>query len=237
MQVVVLAGGLGQRMAPATETSPKYLLEVAGRPFADHQLAWLAAGGVTEVVLSIGHLGELIRDHVGDGERWGLRVTYVDEGHELKGTGGALRLALDSDTLAPEFGVLYGDSYLELEPARVLEDFHARGLEALMCTLANQGRWDASNAEVVEGWVVRYEKGAADPAAAWLDHIDYGFSVLSREVIAELVPAGDVVDLADVYTSLARQRRLGAHEVDRRFYEVGSAQGLAELDELLRERG
>ena len=236
MQVVVLAGGLGQRMAPATETSPKYLLEVAGRPFADHQLAWLAAEGVTEVVLSIGHLGELIREHVGDGSRWGLRVRYTDEGVELRGTGGALRLALDEGLLASEFGVLYGDSYLELAVARVFDDFHAREAEALMCALANRGRWDASNAEVSGGWVVRYEKGVADPAAAGLDHIDYGFSVLRREVIEELVPAGEVVDLAKVYATLARQHRLAAHEVEERFYEVGSAQGLAELDEMLRRK-
>ncbi len=62
MQVAVLAGGLATRMRPRTETVPKYLLEVAGRPFADHQLAWLAAAGTDRAILLIGHLGEAIRD-------------------------------------------------------------------------------------------------------------------------------------------------------------------------------
>jgi NDP-sugar pyrophosphorylase family protein len=236
MQVVVLAGGLGQRMRPVTESLPKYLIEVADRPFADHQLAWLARDGITRVVLCVGHLGELVRDHVGDGSRWGLHVDYVDEGARLMGTGGALRLAHDSDVLEREFGVLYGDSYLELDLASVFADFRARRPPALMCTLRNEGRWDASNAAVADGWVRRYEKGVDDPAGEGLDQIDYGFSVMHRDVIADEIPPGEVVDLADVYSTLAAQGRLAAHEVDERFYEVGSAAGLADLDQVLRQR-
>lgn len=236
MQVVVLAGGLGQRMRPATEALPKYLLEVAGRPFADHQLAWIASHGVAEVVLCIGHLGERIREHVGDGSSWGLRVSYVDEGRELMGTGGALRMAADAGLLRDEFGVLYGDSYLELALDAVFADFQARRPPALMCTLRNEGRWDSSNASVAEGWVRRYEKGVDDPAAAGLDQIDYGFSILRRELVEELVVPGQVVDLAAVYSLLAEQGRLAAFEASERFYEIGSASGLAELDRVLLRR-
>src|SRR5215831_10398668 len=95
MQCVILAGGLGTRMRPRTETVPKALLEVSGRPFVEHQLAWLAAHGVREVVLSVGHLGEQIEAHVGDGARYGLAVRYVNEGPTLLGTAGALRLAAE----------------------------------------------------------------------------------------------------------------------------------------------
>ena len=95
MQCVILAGGLATRMRPLTETIPKALIPVGGRPFIDHQLAWLAAHGVTDVVLSVGYRGEMLRDHVGDGARFGLAVRVVDEGTKLRGTAGALRLALD----------------------------------------------------------------------------------------------------------------------------------------------
>jgi len=64
-------------MRPATAQVPKALLPVAGRPFADWQLAWLADQGVTDVVLSTGHLGSMLRRFVGDGARWGLAVTYA----------------------------------------------------------------------------------------------------------------------------------------------------------------
>ena len=223
-------------MRPLTETLPKYLLEVAGRPFADHQLAWLARAGVLDIVLCIGHLGDAIREQIGDGSRWGLRVSYVDEGGQLRGTAGALRLARDEGALAPEFAVLYGDSYLDVSIADVFEDFHARRPEALMCTLHNRSEWDVSNAQVADGWVQRYEKGVAEPAEAGLEHIDYGLSILAREVVDEEIPPDEVLDLADMYTRLAQQGRLAAHEVDERFYEIGSPRGLEELDRVLRAR-
>src|SRR5436190_842448 len=103
IQCVILAGGLATRMRPLTETLPKALLPVAGTPFIDHQLGWLAAHGVTRVVLSIGYRGEMLRDHVGDGGRWGLSIRVVDEGTRLRGTAGALRLALDEGALDEGF--------------------------------------------------------------------------------------------------------------------------------------
>src|SRR5258705_5773875 len=112
MQCVILAGGLATRLWPATQTIPKLLIPINGRPFADYQLGWLARQNVTDVVYCIGYLGEQVRAAVGDGSRLGVGVRYADEGHELKGTGGALRVALDAGLLAESFFVLYGDSFL-----------------------------------------------------------------------------------------------------------------------------
>src|SRR5437764_14635375 len=78
MQCVILAGGLGTRMRPWTEKTPKTLLPVGDIPFAHYQLSWLAGHGVTRVVYSIAVLGEQVRDFVGDGRRWGLVVDYVE---------------------------------------------------------------------------------------------------------------------------------------------------------------
>ena len=116
-ECVILAGGVASRLGAQAGELPKTLVPVAGRPFADHQLTWLAEEGVDHVVYCIGYRGDQIRDYVGSGERWGLSVTYVDEGANLRGTGGALRLAYDSGALAEDFAVLYGDSYLRARPA------------------------------------------------------------------------------------------------------------------------
>jgi NDP-sugar pyrophosphorylase family protein len=236
-EVAILAGGKATRMGELAAQAPKFLLEVAGRPFADHQLGWLAASGVDRVVLCVGHLGDRIRGHVGDGARWGLEVAYVDDGPRLLGTGGALRRAFDEGALAPEFAVLYGDSYLTVDLAEVYDDFEARRPPALMCTYRNRGRWDASNARVEDGWVARYEKGLADPAAAGMEEIDYGLSVLDRDRVMPAIPPGEPVDLADVYERLAAEGELAAHRVEDRFYEIGSPSGLAELDAVLRRGG
>src|SRR5438045_911304 len=104
MQCAILAGGLGTRIRSLTgDAIPKALIPVAGRPFVDRQLEWLARGGVTSVVFCIGHLGAQLRDFTGDGSRWGLEVRYADEGAALRGTGGALRLAADQGALEERF--------------------------------------------------------------------------------------------------------------------------------------
>jgi NDP-sugar pyrophosphorylase family protein len=231
MQCVILAGGLGTRMWPVAKTMPKTLLPVAGRPFADWQLEWLASSGVTSVVYCIGYLGEQVREHVGDGESFGLRVTYVDEGPQLRGTGGALRLAFDQGVLEERFLVLYGDSWLQVDPAEVAAAAERSGLPALMTVYENHGQFDASNVVYANQLVQRYEKGL-DPTPADMRWIDYGLSVLERSVVADL-PPDTVVDLAGVLTALAGAGRLAGFPVADRFYEIGSPGGLAEVETLL----
>lgn len=231
MQCVILAGGLGTRMWPRAQTVPKTLLPVVGRPFADWQLRWLAASGVTSVVYSIGHLGSQIREFAGDGSTWGLSVRYADEGDQLRGTAGALRLAQTEGLLDDRFLVLYGDSWLQVDPREVHLAHCRSGLPALMTVFENGDSWDRSNAVVVDGLVTRYDK-AADPRPSDMRWIDYGLSSLTRGVLAE-VDGDDPQDLAPVLTRLAGRRKLAAYRATRRFYEIGSPTGLAELERQL----
>jgi N-acetyl-alpha-D-muramate 1-phosphate uridylyltransferase len=129
--------------------------------------------------------------------------------------------------------VLYGDSYLPIEMRAVWEAFRATDLPALMTVLRNQDRWDTSNAIVAEGRVVLYDKRGTDPRAGERRWIDYGLSVLNSGVIAERVPEGAIRDLAGVYHDLSVEGRLAAFETNERFYEVGSPEGLAELEQHL----
>jgi NDP-sugar pyrophosphorylase family protein len=231
MQCVVLAGGLGTRMRPLTDQIPKALISVCGRPFVDHQLRHLADQGVRRVVLSVGYRGGLVRDFVGDGSRWGLSVAYVDEGDELRGTGGALRLALDEGALAESFMVLYGDSYLPISLGPIRAAFRATSLPALMVVLRNTNRWEASNARFAEGRVIEYDKRRAGESG--LDWIDYGVSVLSGTVVEGEIAPGEVSDLADVYSALSQRGLLAGFPVSQRFYEIGSPAGLRELERYL----
>jgi NDP-sugar pyrophosphorylase family protein len=230
----VLAGGLGTRMEAFAGDLPKALLPVLGEPFVHHQLRLLAEQGVREAVFVIGFRGDALRAAVGDGGAFGLQVTFVDEGSELHGTAGALRFAHASGALGDPIAVLYGDSYLPIDLAPVWDAFAGTGLPALMTVLRNEDRWDRSNAVVEDGRVVLYDKRPEhrDPRMAW---IDYGLSVLRRDVLEE-IPSGAVVDLGDVYSDLARRGDLAAHEVSERFYEAGSPEGVVELERYLGEK-
>jgi len=229
--VAILAGGLATRLRPITTTIPKAMVEVTGEPFIAHQLRLLRREGADVVVLCLGYLGEQVADFVGDGRRFGLDVRYSFDGDRLLGTGGALRKALP--LLGPEFLILYGDSYLDLPYAPVVEAWRASGLDGLMTVYGNEGRWDTSNVVFSERRILCYSKVLRDVR---MRHIDYGLGLLKAEVLATR-PDDQPFDLAHIYTGLVEAGRLAGYEVGQRFYEIGSPEGLAETDAYLREHG
>lgn len=90
---VILAGGKGTRLGDLTRDVPKPMLEVAGRPILERLVLHLIGSGITSIVLSIGYLGEQIREHFGDGSRFGCDISYIEDDPERPlGTGGPLRL-------------------------------------------------------------------------------------------------------------------------------------------------
>lgn len=230
LSVAILAGGLATRLGPLTRDLPKALVPVAGEPFAAHQLRLLAASGVERVVYCVGHLGDRIEEFVGDGQRFGLRVDYSRDGQRLLGTAGAIRRALPR--LGDAFLVLYGDSYLPCDYRAVERALLRSGRPALMTVFRNDGRWDRSNVVFADGIVQRYDKRHPDAA---MRYIDYGLGAFRAEVFAG-VPEDQPTDLADVYQRLAAAGQLAGFEVAERFYEVGSFDGLRELDDLLGAR-
>ncbi len=234
MQAVVLAGGLATRMRPHTETVPKVLLEVAGRPFVEWQLEKLARCGFSRVLLCVAYLGEQVRSHVGDGSRFGLRVEYADEGPRLLGTAGAVRAALAQ--LDDAFVVTYGDSYLPFDyasPLAMLVDHD--DCDGVMAAYCNRGKWDSSNVQLSPDrqWIAAYEKGSTDDQ---FDHIDYGCLALRRRVF-EPLGSGVVLGLEVLQSQLAMARKLRALVAEERFYEIGSPDGWHELSALLEEKG
>jgi NDP-sugar pyrophosphorylase family protein len=229
VQCVVLAGGMGTRIAAVAADRPKALIPVQGKPFAQHQLLLLARQGVSKIVYCIGHRGQAIREFVGDGHRFGLEVAYVDEGAALRGTGGALRLAFELGALDSGFFVLYGDSYLPIDYRAVWSSFEGRSEAALMTVLRNQGQWDASNAVFEAGKVTIYDKRSAQPRDPRMVYIDYGLSVFRRETVAAYLPGGQKSDLADAYHRMSLEGALAGFEVTERFYEIGSPQGLSDF--------
>lgn len=220
LPVAVLAGGLATRLRPVASTIPKSLVEVGGRPFAEHQIALLAGHGLTDIVFLVGHLGEMVRDAVGDGTRLGARVRYVFDGPVALGTGGAIRRSLPE--LGDAFFVLYGDSYLECDYAAIERAFLASGKSGLMTVCRNDDRWDRSNVLMEAGRIVRYDKQGRTPD---MRHIDYGLGVFTASAFAGR-PDGPF-DLAAVYQELLANDNLASVEVLDRFYEIGSPAGLA----------
>jgi len=161
-------------------------------------------------------------------------VRYVDEGENLRGTAGALHLALEQGVLEEAFLLTYGDSYLPIDFGAFARAFERSGAPAMMAVFHNQGRWDQSNALVSGDRVALYDKRRKDPAsAAQMEYIDYGLSALRRSVVVARVPRATPADLADLLYALSVEGQLAAYEVSTRFYEIGSPKGLADLERFL----
>lgn len=222
---------MATRLRPITEKIPKLLVEVAGEPFFSHQIRLLRAAGLTRIVLCVGYLGEKIVDLYGDGSKWGVQIEYAFDGPKLLGTGGALIAALPR--LGDAFYVLYGDSYLPIDYRAVGDFFLRSGRLGLMTVYENRGRYDTSNVWFEGGEIRRYDKKEKVPD---MHHIDYGLGVF-RAAAFDGFPRDAVVDLAEVQKSLVARHQLAGYEIKERFYEIGSHEGLAELDARLRGKG
>lgn len=227
LSVALLAGGLATRLMPITETIPKCLVEVAGRPFLEHQFEHLRRCGLRKVVLCVGHLGERVRDFAGDGQRFGLEVTYSFDGTTPLGTGGALRQALP--LLTDPFFVLYGDSYLPIDFNVIAQRFLQDPALGCMTVYRNNHQWDKSNVWFDDGVLHLYHKRHLD---ARMRHIDYGLGLLRHEAFTQGATVG-AFELASLYEKLVSAGRLQGQEVMQRFYEIGSHAGLKELDAYL----
>jgi N-acetyl-alpha-D-muramate 1-phosphate uridylyltransferase len=227
---VVLAGGLGTRVAALTEPgTPKALLPVAGEPFLAWKLRQLANLGVARVVVLTGHGAPAIHDVVGDGSRFGLRAECVDDGPRLLGTGGAIRAALAR--LPEMFWVTYGDSLVEA-PLGPVEDGLAPALGGIMTVLRNEDRGGTSNVDIADGLVTRYSKQAPAGTFAW---IDYGLLLLRATSVSAVEQVE--FDLSVIIDRLVCDHRLGAYEVTQAFHDIGTVDAFRATDAWLAAGG
>jgi len=226
----LLAGGLATRLRPVTQKIPKALVELAGEPFIDHQLALLRRNGIRRAVLCLGHLGEQVESHLGDGSQYGMELRFSYDGPTLRGTGGAILRA--ARLLGDVFWVMYADSYMDIDYRAILNDFSGRDVLGMMAVLRNGNRWDKSNVVFREGKLIRYDKRQPTPD---MEYIDYGVALLRRQAI-ERIPPGEAFDLADLYTQLVAERQMAGHEVHNRFYEIGTPASLEEARKYLETR-
>ncbi|WFN36791.1 NTP transferase domain-containing protein [Methanomicrobium antiquum] len=230
LPVVILAGGLATRLYPITKTIPKSMIEIAGRPFIDHQLELLKEKGVEEVILCLGNLGESVEAHVGDGSQFGINVRYSYDGEKLLGTGGALKKA--GKLLPDDFVILYGDSYLDIDIEQIIQHYYEEELPVLMTVYKNNDAFDKSNIVLKDSRVVRYEKNVSDPE---MIYIDYGLIVIRKEIFSGY-PADEPFDLSLVISDSVNLGIVSAFVVENRFYETGSVQGIKETEDYIINR-
>lgn len=221
MKAMVLAAGRGERMRPLTDTTPKPLLPVAGKPLIGWHLEALARAGIREVVVNLSWLGDRIRAALGDGAAYGVSITWSDEGPVALETGGGIFRALAH--LGPEpFLVVNGDTWTDVDFASLRVDAGADARLVLVPNPAHHPRGDfgLDGDRVVERDTDRFTfSGIAVYRPAFFAGCEDGrFPLLP--LLKRSIAAG----------------RLGGQVHRGRWIDVGTPERLAALDAELRGR-
>lgn len=215
--VLILAGGLGTRLQSAYADGPKVMAPVAGRPFLSYLLGAVAAAGLRNVILCVGHRFELIQAWLGDGAERGISVEYSIETKPL-GTGGALRLAHPKLARAQRFFVLNGDSFLQIDFRKMFEN-HIRGVVDATMALARVD--DSSRYGTVSvddsGMVTEFSEKSGEHVPGT---INAGIYLMESSVL-ELIPADRFVSLEREVLPRLLNAGLRGFSVDGYFIDIG----------------
>ena len=232
MQAVILAGGLGTRLWPLTREVPKPMVPVAGVPYLEHQIRYLARHGIHDIVVLTGYLGEQIEAYFSDGRSCGVSIRYSREIQPL-GTGGALRHA---DALLDEdFLLVYGDSFLPIDYANVMAELRRHPTAEGVVVVYDNALGDTSVRNNIalapSGVVEKYDKSsAADPD---LRYVEAGVLAL-RKSILRFISEGAVSLETQVFPQLIVARSLIGYPTTQRFYDIGTPDRLAVIEQFFR---
>jgi len=210
--VAILAGGFGTRLGELTRGLPKPMIPINGRPYLERVIESFSRCGLRDIVLLTGYRSEVIEEHFGDGERFGVRITYSRETEPL-GTGGAIREA--RALLGERFVMTYGDVLRYFDYDRFVTEHNEP-------CLAVYPRRDAGNADVAGDRIIRFDKRAPE-----LPYIDAGFSLMPSSIIDVLPPAGACSFEETIFPRLAAEGRLACEIVNLDFFDIGTPEELA----------
>ncbi len=216
----ILAGGFGLKMKPLTEELPKPLLPIHGKPLLEYQIELLRNNEIRDIHILIGHLGERIKYHFGDGTRFGVNINYLSQPKTEIGTGHALYLARDIFTDTP-FLMLYGDMLINLN----LKDFidhHLEGNTVATIALTSTkypspyGVAGLSGSKIVNF----HEKPAEKEAHSHV--ISAGLFCFRPQIFEQLSVKKDFALEKDVFPKLASEGELGGYLFEGKWFDIGT---------------
>ena len=226
-RAVILAGGRGSRLGPLTESSPKPMLSVAGRPILERLVLHLVGAGIHHVYLSVNYLADRIMEHFGDGSEFGCSIEYLTEDPERPlGTGGPLRLLLKrEDAFAAPLLVMNGDLVASFSVSGIL---HAHALANAAITIAlRQYAHDvpfgvAACDDEGGGLITRLEE-----KPRWVGLANAGIYVIEPRLL-ELIPDDVAYPITDLIRAcLERGERVWGWELAGDWHDVGRPAELA----------
>jgi len=206
MKAIILAGGLGTRLRPLTHDIPKPLLPIKGRPIIEHAILNFKKHGITDIVLSIGHLSDKIKNYFGQGEKWGVNIEYCIEDQPL-GTGGAIKKAavgIDGTFLA-----INGDNLADFDWSAAIATHKNQKAQITLSLYPVQDVTQYGIAQLENGKILKFiEKPRVEEAPSNLNNA--GGYIMESEIL-NMLPEGVSSIERDCFEKLATQGVVYAH--------------------------
>ena len=221
-QVLIMAGGRGERLLPLTSERPKPMLPLAGKPILEIILEWCISFGLSKFMFSVGHLKEQIIDYFGDGSRWGVEILYLQEERAL-GTAGALGLI--SGPLTSPVLVINGDVVTRANLQELLGFHQSQGADATMCVRPYEAAIPFGVVETEDNVLVGYQEKPRIQR-----HVNAGIYVLSPKLIST-VPKDLRLDMPDLLGARLPDRRINVFPIHEYWNDVGSHDTLRKAQE------
>ena len=228
-QILILAGGLGKRIKKLGYKSPKYLIKINEKNFADYQLSQLKKKGIKNVVMCTGYRSPEIKKYLKRGKRWGLKINYSEERYSL-GTGGAIKNAILNNLTEDYFFLIYGDTYPLVNFRQISKNYFKFKKPVLMTVLKNLNKYDTSNVHIKNNAIKIYSKTKKN-----LKFIDYGVLILEKKYILKITNNIKKFDLSKIISKAVQQKMISANIVKTRFFEIGSENGIMNFENFIKK--
>lgn len=196
LRVLILVGGLGERLKPITYTIPKPMVKINGKPFLEFKIEHLKSFGLKNIVLCVGHLSNVIENYFQDGKKFGVNINYSYE-KELLGTGGAIKNA--QKFIDEEFIVMNGDTYIPINFEELI-DFHKNQKNSLtMVVSIASNPTQQELVEIENNKISKIYKRNTEEHKIHLDNnknplINAGIYIMRKEIL-EIIPSNKKVSL------------------------------------------
>lgn len=244
MKAMIFAAGLGSRLKPLTDTMPKALVPVAGRPMLEHVILKLKAAGFTEIVINIHHFGEQILDFLQANDDFGLIVHISDERGQLLDTGGGIKKARAFFDTSDESFLVHNVDILSDVDLRKLYNYHLQSgsVATLLASRRSTARYLLFDSEKkLCGWINK-DTGQVKPEGFHYDvtlHQEYAFSgihVLSPAIFRLMdTPRWEgKFSIMDFYLSTCQQTDFSGYLAERlQLIDIGKPETLAKAEEFV----
>lgn len=215
-QAVILAGGVGVKLRPLTYEIPKALIPVKSKAVIEHTIELLRDNGIRDIIIAVSHLGEKIENHLGNGQKYGVKITYSHE-TESKGSVAALKLASNKLTKKP-FLVINGDVLTKIQLA---EFIHFHDTDHYLVTMALS---HLTNSEGFGSVQLRGEKIVqffSKNSKQKTHLVDAGIYIFNHNII-EILSGDKSLNLDNFFEQLAVKNKLAGFSFDAAWYKVST---------------